>query len=75
MFSAAGSIPAPCCTLSSEQPHRYLLTALLSCYAPAQVLMFSATLHSPEVRALADKICQNPIIVDLKGKDAVPETG
>lgn len=37
--------------------------------------MFSATLHSPEVRALADKICQNPIIVDLKGKDAVPETG
>ncbi|GAB4816240.1 hypothetical protein N2152v2_003286 [Parachlorella kessleri] len=42
--------------------------------ARLQVLMFSATLHSPEVRALADKICQNPIIVDLKGKDAVPET-
>lgn len=43
--------------------------------APPQVLLFSATLHSPEVRALADKICQNPIIIDLKGKDAVPETG
>lgn len=28
-----------------------------------------------QVRALADKICQNPIIIDLKGKDAVPETG
>lgn len=40
-----------------------------------QVLLFSATLHSPEVRALAGKICQNPIIIDLKGKDAVPETG
>ena len=37
--------------------------------------MFSATLHSPEVRALAGKICQNPTVVDLKGKDAVPETG
>ncbi|KAL4449436.1 hypothetical protein ABPG77_007080 [Micractinium sp. CCAP 211/92] len=42
--------------------------------ARLQVLLFSATLHSPEVRALADKICQNPIIIDLKGKDAVPET-
>ncbi|KAI7842747.1 hypothetical protein COHA_003675 [Chlorella ohadii] len=39
-----------------------------------QVLLFSATLHSPEVRALAGQICQNPIIIDLKGKDAVPET-
>ncbi|PSC75014.1 ATP-dependent RNA helicase DDX1 [Micractinium conductrix] len=41
--------------------------------ARLQVLLFSATLHSPEVRALAGKICQNPIIIDLKGKDAVPE--
>lgn len=37
--------------------------------------MFSATLHSPEVKALGARICQNPIVVDLKGKDAVPETG
>lgn len=29
----------------------------------------------PQVRALAGQICQNPIIIDLKGKDAVPETG
>lgn len=39
------------------------------------MLLFSATLHSPEVRALAGRICQNPIVIDLKGKDAVPETG
>jgi ATP-dependent RNA helicase DDX1 len=38
------------------------------------VLLFSATLHSPEVAALAGEVCQNPILVDLKGKDAVPET-
>ena len=28
--------------------------------------MFSATLHSEEIRATAAKICQNPILVDLK---------
>ena len=31
-----------------------------------QVLMFSATLHSEEVRSTASKICQNPTLVDLK---------
>ena len=31
-----------------------------------QVLMFSATLHSDEVRNAASRICQNPILVDLK---------
>lgn len=31
-----------------------------------QVLMFSATLHSAEVRQTADRICQNPTFVDLK---------
>ena len=39
-----------------------------------QTLLFSATLHTPEVRALADRITQRPTFVDLKGKDAVPET-
>ncbi|KXZ56945.1 hypothetical protein GPECTOR_1g852 [Gonium pectorale] len=39
-----------------------------------QVLLFSATLHSPEVKDMAARICVNPILVDLKGKDAVPET-
>lgn len=41
--------------------------------ARLQVLMFSATLHSPEVKRLAAAICQQPLLVDLKGKDAVPE--
>lgn len=31
-----------------------------------QVLMFSATLHSAEVKSTAEKICQNPVLVDLK---------
>jgi len=39
-----------------------------------QVLLFSATLHSQGVRNLAEKICQNPVLVDLKGRDAVPDT-
>ena len=39
-----------------------------------QTLLFSATLHTPEVRALAERITQRPTFVDLKGKDAVPET-
>lgn len=39
-----------------------------------QVLMFSATLHSPEVKRLAAAICQQPMLVDLKGRDAVPDT-
>ncbi|GFR40732.1 hypothetical protein Agub_g1342 [Astrephomene gubernaculifera] len=39
-----------------------------------QVLLFSATLHSPEVRSMADRICVTPTLVDLKGRDAVPET-
>mmetsp|Transcript_3311 Transcript_3311/g.11991 ORF Transcript_3311/g.11991 Transcript_3311/m.11991 type:complete len:739 (-) Transcript_3311:81-2297(-) len=39
-----------------------------------QVLLFSATLHSPEVKELAGTLCQNPTWVDLKGKDAVPDT-
>jgi len=39
-----------------------------------QVLLFSATLHSPEVKAAAGVLCQNPTLVDLKGHNAVPET-
>ncbi|KAL3160771.1 hypothetical protein ABBQ38_009184 [Trebouxia sp. C0009 RCD-2024] len=39
-----------------------------------QVLMFLATLHSQEVKDVASKICQQPIVVDLKGKEYVPET-
>jgi hypothetical protein len=36
--------------------------------------MFSATLHDDEVKRLAGQLCTQPTWVDLKGKDAVPET-
>lgn len=39
-----------------------------------QTLFFSATLHSPEVQTLIDRICTRPIWVDLKGKDMVPDS-
>ena len=39
-----------------------------------QTLLFSATLHTPEVRALAERITTHPTLVDLKGKEHVPET-
>ena len=39
-----------------------------------QTLMFSATLHSPEIRELSQQLCSFPTWVDLKGRDSVPET-
>lgn len=39
-----------------------------------QTLFFSATLHTPEVKQLIEEITFRPVWVDLKGKDAVPET-
>lgn len=39
-----------------------------------QTLLFSATLHSPEIKKLSEKIQAYPTWVDLKGKEAVPET-
>lgn len=39
-----------------------------------QTLLFSATLHSPEIKGLSEKIQSFPIWVDLKGKEAVPDT-
>lgn len=38
-----------------------------------QTLFFSATLHTPEVKTIISEITTNPVWVDLKGKDAVPE--
>jgi ATP-dependent RNA helicase DDX1 len=35
-----------------------------------QVCMFSATLHSKEVAALAAAVCQDPLLVDLRGREA-----
>lgn len=34
-----------------------------------QVCFFSATLHSPQIAQLAERVCHNPTWVDLKGKD------
>lgn len=39
-----------------------------------QTLLFSATLHSIEIRSLSDKIQSFPTWVDLKGKESVPES-
>jgi ATP-dependent RNA helicase DDX1 len=39
-----------------------------------QVCFFSATLHSPTITDLANKICYQPTWVDLKGVDSVPDT-
>lgn len=35
--------------------------------------MFSATLHSESIRDASENLCKNPIWVDLKGKDYVPD--
>lgn len=39
-----------------------------------QVCFFSATLHSDAIKNLTASICQNPTWVDLKGKDAIPDS-
>mmetsp|Transcript_23355 Transcript_23355/g.73949 ORF Transcript_23355/g.73949 Transcript_23355/m.73949 type:complete len:837 (-) Transcript_23355:177-2687(-) len=39
-----------------------------------QTLFFSATLHTPEVKTLINAITAQATWVDLKGKDAVPDT-
>ncbi len=38
-----------------------------------QVLLFSATLHSPMVTKLSQELCQNAAFVDLKGMNALPD--
>lgn len=39
-----------------------------------QMVVCSATLHSVEVKRLADRLMYHPTWVDLKGQDSVPET-
>lgn len=39
-----------------------------------QVMLFSATLHSDPIREMSEKLCKNPMWVDLKGKEFVPDT-
>lgn len=38
-----------------------------------QTCLFSATLHSPAIRELSEAICHDPLWVDLKGRDYVPD--
>merc|ERR1711933_304954 len=37
-------------------------------------MLFSATLHSPDITTVSKQICKHPQWVDLKGKDFVPDT-
>jgi ATP-dependent RNA helicase DDX1 len=39
-----------------------------------QIIMFSATLNSPQVRQLSDRIQENAIWVDVRGPETVPST-
>lgn len=39
-----------------------------------QTLLFSATLHTPEVHSMIEELTTQATWVDLKGKDAVPDT-
>lgn len=39
-----------------------------------QCCFFSATLHSPSIARISDRLCSNPIWVDLKGRDYVPDS-
>eukprot|EP01147_Barroeca_monosierra_P003768 gene3769-6291_t len=39
-----------------------------------QMIVCSATLHSPNVKKFADEVMYHPVWVDLKGLDAVPDT-
>ena len=39
-----------------------------------QTLLFSATLHTAAVKALAEQLTVHPTSVDLKGRESVPET-
>lgn len=39
-----------------------------------QVCFFSATLHDPAIKALAEVICLQPTWIDLKGTEVVPDT-
>jgi len=44
------------------------------CPSSRQTMLFSATLHSKEIKEVGNVLCDDPIWVDLKGKDYVPDT-
>jgi len=60
--------------LIESQSNKQDITRLYSAIiGNCQVVICSATLHVPSITELADRICQNPTWVDLKGKDSIPE--
>ena len=54
---------SPCCNRCAMRSARLLSQGVL---CPVQVMMFSATLHSEDVKSIAARICHQPILVDLK---------
>jgi ATP-dependent RNA helicase DDX1 len=54
--------------------HQTLINTASKESARLQVCFFSATLHTPGVRELAEQMTYHATWVDLKGKDVVPET-
>eukprot|EP00494_Astrolonche_serrata_P033549 UN33818 len=62
-----------CCSKNYGSPKD--VQALWSrCPKIVQTMLFSATLHSGEIRKCADTMCKHPTWVDLKGRDYVPDT-
>ena len=68
----AAAVPHQVCCIppAFRGSHSHMLVAHAcphaACHLCLQVLMFSATLHSEEVKSMAEKLCQNPMLVDLK---------
>lgn len=56
-----------------ENIHRRIPKITSDCQR-LQMIVCSATLHSFEVKKMADKLMHFPTWIDLKGEDAVPET-
>ena len=54
--------------------HAMLIKTTISNSARLQVCFFSATLHTKNVRSLAETMTNHATWVDLKGRDVVPET-
>lgn len=64
-----------------SQGHLQLLESLHTLFSKQtgdsrrlQMIVASATLHSPDVKRMAEKLMHFPTWIDLKGQDAVPET-
>ncbi|DBA04622.1 TPA: hypothetical protein N0F65_012205 [Lagenidium giganteum] len=66
---ATDSVPA-IMSLHSRMPSQEVTCGL----DRLQVSFFSATLHANGVLDLANRICRHPLLIDLKGREYIPET-